>query len=176
MSTLKVYPNPWIARDRNGLPCGVCPRDPEADGGGPGQFVGARVDRRRTEVLQKLAKGDDLRSPMQRTAYEFMGIASDDPALESKLFACEPVELPRSKYYLSQIRSRALIPADEATAKLAKVKFASRKCEPKSTDVAVAAAADPALVIDAPKEESAPLYSVNSSKKNKGQKPKAEEG
>lgn len=122
MSTLKVYPNPWSARDKAGLPCGVCPRDPESDGGGPGQYVGARVDRRRTEVLQVLAKGDDLRSPMQRTVYEYMGIASDDPELAAKLFACAPIELPRTKYYRDRIADRSLLCADKATAESARFK------------------------------------------------------
>src|SRR5512138_2908400 len=50
MNVLRVFPNPWAAFDKEGLPCGVCPRDPESDGGAPGQYVGARVDRKRTKV------------------------------------------------------------------------------------------------------------------------------
>jgi hypothetical protein len=173
MSTLKVYPNPWIARDRNGLPCGVCPRDPESDGGGPGQFVGARVDRKRTEILQKLGKGDDMRSPMQRTVYEFMGIPSDDPELEAKLFACEPIALPRSKYYRDQIRQRALIAADAETAKAAKLKFVPRKAK---ADVKAPVALDSGPSAGGEFELNQPLAlaAADAPKKSRGGKSKAE--
>lgn len=123
LDILRVYPNPWSARDKQGVPCGVCPRDPESDGGSPGQFVGARVDRKRTHLLQELKKGDDLRSPIQRTFYEFMGIASDDPELATKLFSAAPIEVPRTKYYRARLRDRSLIPADAETAKAGKLRF-----------------------------------------------------
>jgi hypothetical protein len=128
MRTLKVYPNPWApgAVDQDGDPCGLCPRDPDADGGGPGQFVGAQVDPQLTVVTQKLPKGDDIRSPIQTTKYRYFGVASSDPALASKLFAGEPVEIPATNYYRACIRDRSLIAADVDTANAAGVKF----CEP----------------------------------------------
>jgi hypothetical protein len=127
MNVLRVFPNPFSARDKTGAPCGVCPRDPESDGGGPGQFVGARLDRGNTKVLQKLKKGDDIRSPMQRTAYEFLGVSALDPELAAKLMNAEPIEVPRTKYYRDRIAEGSLIAADEATARVAKGRFVEPK-------------------------------------------------
>jgi hypothetical protein len=122
MNVLRVYPNPWAATDKHGVPCGVCPRDPESDGGAPGQYVGARVDKKRTQVLQDFGEhaAHELRSPMQRTCYEYLGVASDDPELGTKLLSKEPVELPRSKYYRDRIADGSLLCADKATADAAK--------------------------------------------------------
>jgi hypothetical protein len=102
----------------------VCPRDPESDGGGPGRFVGARVDAKGTEVLQDFGKNakHELRSAMQRTRYEYMGIASSDPELGSKLAAKEPIELPVTKYYKDRLRDGAILPADKATAEVARLR------------------------------------------------------
>lgn len=126
---LRVYPNPWLATDRDGLPCAIVPTDPEGDGGGPGQYVGARVDRKRTKVLQDFGENakHELRSPMQRTVYEYMGTASNDPELARKLFACEPIEIPRTKYYRQRLREGALLAADAETAASAKARFVPRK-------------------------------------------------
>lgn len=130
MQTLLVYPNPWAAFDKNGVPCGVCPRDPEADAGGPGRFVGARVDSKNTRVLQDFAAGyvakfgaavakklaeQEHRSPIQATYYEYLGISSLDAELAEKLSAKQPVEIPATKYYKDRLREGALIAADKAT-------------------------------------------------------------
>lgn len=123
---LRVYPNPWAARDKDGVPCGLCPRDPAADAGGPGKFVGARVDAKRTVVLQKL-EPYELRSAMQRTLYEYVGVASEDAALLEKLMESDPIELPETKYYKERLRERALLPADKETAALADVRFQDPK-------------------------------------------------
>lgn len=122
MNVLRVFPNPWAAFDKEGLPCGVCPRDPESDGGAPGQYVGARVDRKRTKVLQDFGEmaQHELRSPMQRTTYEYLGIPSDAPDLAEQLFAKEPVVVPRTKYYRDRIADGSLLCADKATAESAK--------------------------------------------------------
>lgn len=134
MDTLLVYPNPWSATDKDGHPCGICPRDPDADGGGPGHFVGARLDKKRTEVLQDFAKmhggGDlgaelakhELRSPLQRTKYSYMGVASDDPDLAAKLLEKDPIKLPRTKFYRDRLLEGALIPADAVTAAAARLR------------------------------------------------------
>jgi hypothetical protein len=134
MQTLLVYPNPWSAFDKNGVPCGVCPRDPEADAGGPGQYVGARVDKDRTKILQdfaaihggggrgaKLAK-HELRSPMQATYYQYMGVASSDPKLAELLAAKDPIEIPATKYYRDRLQEGSLIPATAETAQAARLR------------------------------------------------------
>jgi hypothetical protein len=125
MQTLRVYPNPWLARDRDGVPCAVVPTDPEYDGGGPGRFVGARLDHNATQVLQDFGEmgKHELRSPMQRTRYLYQGIASSDPQLARLLFATEPVALPVTRYYKLRLREGALLPADAETAALGKVRF-----------------------------------------------------
>src|SRR5215216_859286 len=111
MTTLRVLPNPWSAFDKDGHPCGVCPRDPDADAGGPGHYVGARVDPKRTKVLQDFGKmaAHELRSPLQSTKYVYLGISSDDPELATKLIAATPIEIPRTKYYCDRIREGALL-------------------------------------------------------------------
>lgn len=123
MEFLFVYPNPYAAFDKDGHPCGVCPRDPDADAGGPGQFVGARVDKDKTEILQDFGKmaAHELRSPMQRTKYSYLGIASDDPELPGKLASKEPVRLPRTKFYRERLIEGSLLAADAATARSANV-------------------------------------------------------
>lgn len=136
MQTLAVYPNPFAAFDRHGIPCGVCPRDPEADAGGPGRFVGARVDPKRTEVLQDFAAlhtkrygaklgalvaKHEIRSPRQKTVYEYMGVASSDPELGAKLAAKDPILVPATKFYKDRLREGALLPADAATAQACKL-------------------------------------------------------
>ncbi len=131
MQFLRVLPNPWAAIDKDGHPCGVCPRDPGSDGGGPGQFVGARLDREHTEILQNFGKsakfGDhakyEIRSAMQRTKYAYLGISSTDDALAAQLGAKEAIELPITSYYKERLREGALIPFDSATAKLAGIPF-----------------------------------------------------
>jgi hypothetical protein len=134
MQTLKVYPNPFAAFDKNGVPCGVCPRDPDADAGGPGHFVGARLDTVNTKILQDFramnarrygaAMGaalaaHEIRSPIQATFYEYMGVPSCDPELAEKLAGKDAVELPVTKYYKDRLREGSLLAADAATAKAA---------------------------------------------------------
>lgn len=121
--TLQVLPNPWSALDRYGIPCGVCPRDVDADAGGPGRFVGAKVCKKHTEILQKLDKDDTLRSAMQRTFFEYLGHPSLEPGLAEHLARCSPVEVPKTEYYLERIREGALFAADKETAALAGVHF-----------------------------------------------------
>jgi hypothetical protein len=118
---LRVFPNPWAARDKDGVPCGVCPRDVEKDGGGRASFVGARIDPQHTKVLQELAE-TEIRKPQQRTRYQFMGLAADDPQLREKMLALEPIELPETRYYKDQIAQGALLAADAATAAKARIK------------------------------------------------------
>lgn len=123
MQRINVLPNPFIARDKFGRPCAVCPRDPDQDSGGGAKFVGAKVDQAATVVTQKLRRGDDMRSAQQRTFYKYLGIASDDPELAAKLAAAEPVNIPLTRYYRDRLREGALIVADKASAEVARVKF-----------------------------------------------------
>lgn len=136
MQTYRVYPNPFAAFDKNGVPCGVCPRDPDADAGGPGMFVGARVDKKNTRVLQDfasingakfgshvgamIARGE-IRSPRQVTLYEYMGVESCDPELAAKLGAKDAIEIPATKYYKDRLRDGSLIAADIKTSRAAKL-------------------------------------------------------
>lgn len=134
MQTLLVYPNPWSAFDKNGVPCGVCPRDPDADAGGPGQYVGARVDKKNTKVLQDFAalhgggaRGaalakHELRSPIQATFYEYMGVPSQDPELAELLAKKDPIEIPATKYYRDRLQEGSLIAANAETAKAARLR------------------------------------------------------
>src|SRR6478735_3428895 len=117
MQFLNVYPNPFAAFDKDGDPCGVWPRDFDADAGGPGQYVGARVDSEKTKVLQDFGKNapHELRSPEQSTKYSYLGIASSDPELSQKLGEKEPIRLPRTKYYIDGLMQGALLAADAET-------------------------------------------------------------
>ncbi len=191
MQTLLVYPNPWAAFDRNGVPCGVCPRDPEADAGGPGRFVGARVDSKNTRVLQDFAAGytakfgaavakklaeQEHRSPIQATFYEYLGVASLDPELADKLSAKEPVEIPATKYYKDRIREGSLLAADKATSDKARLPMFTAPAEYfKSRALAKvetpAVAAAPAVALDA---QSLPdVAAADADKHSKPKKPEA---
>lgn len=119
MKTIKVLPNPWAAVDQFGLPCGVCPRDPDADAGGPGQYVGARVDPKQTEILQKLEK-HEMRSARQKTVFSFMGRPANDPGLAEHLLNAEPIEIPLTNYYRDRIREGAIVCRTQKDAQLAR--------------------------------------------------------
>lgn len=127
MTILRVYPNPYAAFDKNGVPCGVCPRDPADGGGGIGQYVGARLDRKRTTMVSDVPKGETLLKSRHERVYEYMGIAAIDPQLASKLGDAEPVELQKSPYYRSRLIARELLPADKETAALAGVPYMDPK-------------------------------------------------
>lgn len=132
MQVLRVLPNPWAAVDKDGHPCGLCPRDPESDGGGPGLFVGARVDRAKTKVLQNFGTGPfgdnslhEIRSPRQVTKYSYLGVSSDDPQLAEQLGTKDAIEVPSTKYYRDRLIEGSLIPADVETARKVRVPFAA---------------------------------------------------
>jgi len=146
MKTMKVLPNPFSAFDAERVPCGVCPRDPDSDGGGPGMYVGAQVDDKKTEILQHLSAWDDLRSPMQRTFFSFLGISALDPELGEKLAKKTPIEVPATRYYRARVREGALVACDKATAESVGLKFVAperalcrvrkhQKVEPKEEPV-----------------------------------------
>jgi hypothetical protein len=190
MQTMRVYPNPFAAFDRDGDPCGVCPRDPESDGGGPGQFVGARIDRNETKILQDFGKsvkfGDhsrhELRSPMQKTKYSYLGVASNDPSLAALLASKEPVEIPITSYYKERIREGSIVPADAETAKRARIPFTppaqlfafrSMKTAPAAEEApvevasAVVVAGGPAVTLEIPASDTATADAVDSNSTRK---------
>lgn len=177
MQTMRVYPNPFAAFDKDGHPCGVCPRDPESDGGGPGQFVGARIDSKETKVLQDFGKsakfGDhaahELRTPLQRTKYSYLGISSMDPELPTLLANKEPVEIPVTSYYKERLREGSIVAADLETAQRARTPFTppaqlfafrSMKTAPASETVPVEVASaeltvgGPTVALELPASES----------------------
>jgi hypothetical protein len=86
-------------------------------------WVGAEINKRRTVVLQQLAKGDDQRSARQRTVWDFCGICAEDDELAAKLPKVEPLDVPPTGYYLRAVAQGGLLPADEATARRCGVKF-----------------------------------------------------
>lgn len=156
MQVLRVLPNPWAAVDKDGHPCGVCPRDTEADGGGPGLFVGARPDSKKTKVLQDFGRGPfgdnaahEIRSARQSTKYSYLGISSDDPRLADQLGAKDAIEVPATKYYKDRLLEGSLIPADIETARKVRVPFVepagfyaarAKAIEPKPAEEAQATA------------------------------------
>lgn len=136
MNTFRVYPNPFHVVDKQGTPCALCPRDPDQDAGGPGLYVGARPDKKHTQILQDfvainaekvgprfatMAARNEPRSPQQITRYEYMGIPSLDPELAQKLAAKDPIEIPATKYYRERLREGSIIAADIETSRAAKL-------------------------------------------------------
>jgi hypothetical protein len=158
MQTIKVLPNPWSALDADGIPCGVCPRDPDADAGGPGQYVGARVDPKATEIIQRLNKGDDLRSPRQKTIFSFLGKAANDPGLREHLLSATPIDIPATKYYKERIAEGSIVCFDLAASKVARLANFSPPAHvyplaPQPVAVAVAHAVAPEPAQESPAEE-----------------------
>src|SRR5690606_35565370 len=66
-------------------------------------YVGAKVDATKTKVLRAKVEGD-IRPSFQNTEYSF---------------SRDPVSVPMTAYYRQGLRSGAILPADEATAKWA---------------------------------------------------------
>ena len=167
-----VLPNPFSAFDKEGAPCGICPRDPDGDGGAPGRFVGARVDRDNTEKLQKFKNPQhEIRSEMQRTRYEYLGIPNIDPELAQKLATKEPIRLPVTKYYKDRLREGSLLAADQATATEARL---PRFVEPTSFFARFANAPEPqpvqAVTNDAPSVASSPESDAETNTKTRGKR------
>lgn len=155
MQTIKVLPNPWSALDADGIPCGVCPRDPDADAGGPGQYVGARVDPKATEIIQRLNKGDDLRSPRQKTIFSFLGKAANDPGLREHLLSATPIDIPATKYYKERIAEGSIVCFDLAASKAARLANFSPPAHiyPGAQPVAVAPVVEPEPTQESTAEE-----------------------
>lgn len=104
---INVWPNPFGHVDAEGRPCGLLPVEPVGSVSNPSdslRFVGAQL---RAKVLVKAPPGSRQQS-VQDTTVEY---------------ADEPTALHLTDYYRDALRRREIIPADEATAKLAKVPF-----------------------------------------------------
>lgn len=104
-TTVRVVANPYHRLDHKGRPCCAVPLEPVAFGGHLG-FVGATVDRKAT-TAPKAEKGA-LFTPRQETVFSFSE---------------KPVTVLRTPYYQDELKSGSLLPADEAAAKFAGVKF-----------------------------------------------------
>jgi hypothetical protein len=121
---LRVYPNPWAARDRHGKPCGVYPLDTEYS---VLAFIGAEVDRDATKVVSRGAlgpviqfrHGDGTLLPQQdrrqRTSYKWRGMTADTVTPEG-IIAAGALELPSTPFYRAGIHSGCLVAADKDTA------------------------------------------------------------
>lgn len=108
---ISVFPNPYHALDAYGHPAAAVQVEPDEGGftnASHRGYVGARVDTKRSHVLDAFGKGDP-RSAREVILYEF----------ETK----HPTLVPISTYYLERIREGSLIAADKRAASLAGVKF-----------------------------------------------------
>lgn len=102
--TIRVVSNPYSALDHKGRPCGIFPVEPE--GGSAVEYIGARIDRELTTV--RVADKGDLRGSRMDTVFAFRP---------------EPVEVRASEYYRDGLKSGAILPADQASAEFAGLKF-----------------------------------------------------
>jgi hypothetical protein len=102
-----------VALDHNGMPVGVVIYDPLEGRPGETQFIGAALTKRevrRTEVQPK--RGGAVRADRRRPRYA-SSVEHDTSA--------QPV--PHTAHHIAAIESGSLIPANEATAKIATVPF-----------------------------------------------------
>jgi hypothetical protein len=108
---LLVYPNPFIALDHDGFPAGACQCDmAEHVGMTSRRWVGAELDDKATFLLEKLSPEElRYRDARQQTRFRFD--------------FSEPTRLPVTEYYRDRLRHSEILCADEATAKLAGLKF-----------------------------------------------------
>ena len=123
---LRVYPNPWAARDRDGTPCGVYPVD-MPEGSAALTFVGADVDRENTKVLSRGALGPVIQFRLedktllpqqdrrQKTFYRWRGMSAKEVTPEA-IIKAGPLELPSTDYYRQGVHSGCLVAADKDTA------------------------------------------------------------
>jgi hypothetical protein len=108
---LRVRTNPSHTRDHLGRPCCAVPCDPvEHVTNGLQRYVGARPKVEETGGVMVNVKGR-----VGVIAYPTSDVTWD--------FEDGIIELPSTKYYLDQLRSGALLPADETTARSAGIKY-----------------------------------------------------
>jgi hypothetical protein len=110
---LLVIINPYVALDHNGMPVGVVIYDPLEGRPGETQFIGAKITKRevrRTDVQPK--RGGAVRADRRRPRYA-SSVEHDTSAQR----------VPHTAHHIAAIESGSLIPANEVTAKIARVPF-----------------------------------------------------
>lgn len=112
---MKVFPNPWLFIDHDGVPSCVVPKEPT---GGVDErlFVGAKVDEKRTVIVSKPAK-NELRDTVQVTRWLFLGLPATELTPET-LVKQKPVEVPDTIYYRKCVRRGELVLANDNALKL----------------------------------------------------------
>jgi len=112
---VRVYPNPYTYIDHLGRPAGRLPFDVFEHSPNPG-FVGASI----TDVVSIKA------AMTMRVAGVDMEV---NPAQHDMriTYSADPVEIPKTHYYIDAIRRQDLIAADPETAQLAGIKFEDPK-------------------------------------------------
>ena len=112
---IRVYPNPYVYIDHLGRPAGRLPFDGFEHSPSAG-FVGASV----TDIVK-------VKSAM---TMRVAGIEMEVKPAQHDMritYSADPVEIPKTHYYLDAIRRQDLIAADQETARLAGVKFEDPK-------------------------------------------------
>jgi hypothetical protein len=109
---LRVFANPGHTKDHLGRDACAIPCDPVEHVTVGRRWVGARPIVKETGGATVKVKGQvaTLSYPTSEVTWEF-----------SK----EAIELPKTNYYLEQLRNRTLLPADAETADAAGIKFAT---------------------------------------------------
>ncbi len=109
-ATLMVVANPFASPlDREGRPCTFVQVDPEHSGGGV-RHIGCRLDRKteKPKLMSPTMRREDRR--------QYPRIAT------TVLYDLTPVGIVHSAYHAQQVRDGAILPADEATARLCGMK------------------------------------------------------
>lgn len=119
MKMLRVATNPYLHVDHLRRPCASCPADPKDP-----RYFDAAKDRNlevRGWVGARLAGDPPL---LRKGGGRGAGPADPSPRHDVTFeFRFATFEIPETRFYLDRIREGALLPADEATAKAAKVRF-----------------------------------------------------
>lgn len=116
MNTFKVFSNPWAAIDHKARPSGAVLMDPVEHNPQGGKYVGAKLKAVQTSPRQTRKVGrytEVLQEAAHDRIWEFSRAPADIPSVRGGV----------SDYYRDRIRTNDLIPADEACATAAGVKF-----------------------------------------------------
>lgn len=108
--TLSVFANLYSHVDEQGRPQGALPWDPHGHNPDRG-WVGARLEAVQIKPARTVKVGNAVLT-LEEAEYE-----------RTLVFDHEPTTLPETPYYLAALRRGELVAADEATAKMAGLKF-----------------------------------------------------